>query len=180
MSVASTSQRYYSKAQKIAGNVIWSDRDILQLPFYSDGQVSGGTQFAAFQVPGRDLYLHGYSVALKIPNSNRSTSFTVNLLNGIGQSMTTTQPDPTVICVSGVNNFAQRSFAPFIPLPSGSYWQANITVPVTSVNQVGSGITLTYMFSYSNGPLVNSQSVFALPGEGIGFWTLAQNFVVSS
>lgn len=180
MSLPTVNSRYYSKAQRIAGAIIWNDLDIIQVPFFLNGQLTN-TTFAAFQVPGRDMYLQGYMLTLQQGNTTSSVSFSVNLLNGAGQSMAGTQyPDPTLLVFTGVQASAQINFSPYVALPSGSFWQANVVVPAASAGLTGSGLTLTYYFSYASSPLINPQAVYSLQGQGIGFWTIGQNFSIST
>lgn len=171
--------RYYSKTQRVAGAITWTDQDIMQVPFFLRGQLTS-TNFAAFKVPGRDMYLQGYTLTLQQQNP-AGASFSVNLLNGNGQPMAGgAVPDPTLLQVNGLQVSSNVQFAPFIPLPSGSYWMAAVAVPQASTGLTGSDLTLTYYFSYSNSPLINAQSIYAVAGEGIGFWTVGQNFIVAT
>ena len=127
------------------------------------------------------MWLQGYSITLQQQNSP-GAAFSVNLLNGAGlPAVVNVAPDPTLVTVASLQTISSVQFSPFIGLPSGSYWQANIVVPTASVGLTGSGMTLTYIFSYANSPVTNSQATYALSGEGIGYMQVgASDFIVST
>ena len=169
-----SADRQYSKLKGIGGHVVWTDREVAQVPFYYEGVAVDQREWAIIKVVGRDYLLRGMRLDTRVQTSRNTIDLTVDLVTGNNIVV----PDTTVTLV-GTAPFAERTFSPAIEMPAGSYWKARIGYNDSLVEFAPEGLTLTYILSYANGAVTNDIASFELIESGIGFWVIGDDFVVS-
>lgn len=170
----------FSKSKRIANHVVWTGKEVMPVAFYRDGTLENDTEVGMLKVVGRDVFCHGYRVDLKIPIHKQENSLKIQMFVPAQRPGDFDVAVPgTDLTMEGVHYFGEKSFSPNIPLPKGSYWKMKAIVAPGQDHKVGAGITITYFISYANGPLTNRMAAFTLNAEGIGFWALGDDFVVT-
>ena len=161
----------FSKTKGIAGNVTWTDQDIIPVSFYHASYVSLGDTFGTLEIAGRDMFLQGYRIDVQNPSTDLDSSVQFDLVNGDG-----TVVPLTTSTLTGIQAHLTNPTQPPIGLPSGSYWHTKVTGLTGSQ---GLGFTLTYLLSYANSPVQNAYAVYKLGQSGIGYWRVGFDFTVT-
>jgi len=166
--------RQYSKLKGIGGHVVWTDREVAQIPFYYEGMAADQREWAIIKIVGRDVLLRGMRLDTRVQTSRNTVNLSVDLATGDNVIV----PGTTTTLI-GTAPYAERTFSPAIQMPAGSYWKARIAFNDSLIEFAPEGLTLTYQMSYANGPVTNEIASFTLVESGIGFWTIGDDFVVS-
>lgn len=167
-------RRLASKLKNIAGHVVWTDKEVFQVPFHLEGTAFDQAEWAVIKIVGRDVLLRGMRLDTRVQTTSNQVNTTVDLVTG-GNVIV---PASTMTLV-GTAPFAELDLSPNIQMPSGSYWKARLGFNESFQAFAPQGLTLTYIMSYANGPVVNPLASFDLLADGIGFWEIGENFVVS-
>jgi len=170
----SSHNKQYSKLKGIGGHVVWTDREVMQVPFYYEGMAVNEREFAVVKIAGRDVLLRSMLLETRVPISRNSINLTIDLYTGENDLVA-----GSTLTLAGSAPFAEVNFGPAIAMPAGSFWKARINFNDSFAEFAPEGLTLTYRFSYANGPVTNSQAAFTLVETGIGFWVIGDDFVVS-
>lgn len=169
-----SADRQYSKLKGIGGHVVWTDKEVAQCPFYYEGVAVDQREWAIIKIVGRDVLLRGVRLDARVQTSRNTVDLSVDLVTG--ENLIVAGTTTTLV---GTSPFAERTFSPAIQMPAGSYWKTRISFNDSMIEFAPEGLTLTYIMSYSNGPVTNAQAAFTLIESGIGFWTIGDDFVVS-
>src|SRR5882672_10042554 len=141
-----SADRQYSKLKGIGGHVVWTDREVQQVPFYYEGVAVDQREWGIIKVAGRDLLLRGIRLDTRVQTSRNTVDLTIDLVTGENIVV----PDTTVTLV-GTAPFAERTYSPAINMPAGSYWKTRISFNDSLVEFAPEGLTVTYIMSYANG-----------------------------
>ncbi len=166
--------KQYSKLKAIGGHVVWTDKEVFQVPFYLEGTAYDQAEWAVIKVSGRDVLLRGVRLDVRVQTTSNQVNTTVDLVTGAGEIV-----PATTLTLAGTKPFAELDLSPNVQMPAGSYWKARIGFNESFAAFAPQGLTLTYIMSYANGPVVNPIASFELLEEGIGFWAIGDDFVVS-
>ena len=170
----SNHNKQYSKLKGIGGHVVWTDREVMQVPLYYEGVAVNEREFAIIKIAGRDVLLRSMLLEARVPISRNSVSLTLDLYTGENSLVV-----GSTITLPGSAPFSEVTFGPAIAMPAGSFWKAHINFNDSFADFAPEGLTLTYRFSYANGPVTNAQAAFTLVESGVGFWTIGDDFIVT-
>jgi hypothetical protein len=166
--------KQYSKLKAVGGHVVWTDKEIFQVPFYFEGTAFDQAEWAVIKVVGRDVLLRGIRLDVRVQTTSNQVNTTVDLVTGSNVIV-----PATTLTLAGTEPFAELELSPNVQMPSGTYWKARIGFNESFQSFAPQGLTLTYIMSYANGPVVNPLASFDLLNDGIGFWEIGNDFVVS-
>lgn len=169
----SDAARKYSKLKAIAGHVVWTDQETWQQALPFEGCVYDGAQFGVFKVVGRDLLLRGIRVDARVPSNSANVNTRIQFLTGANVEV----PD-VYVNLPGVSTFGEITDLN-VKLPSGSYWKAQCVFDPAFQAFAPQSLVITYEFSYANGIISNALAAYDLAEQGIGYWIIGDDFVVS-
>lgn len=168
-------QRKYSKTKAVANHVVWTEKEILQVPFKLEGLVFDKAEGGLFRAVGRDIICAGYRVSFQYPASSRFVNVTIDLQTGDG-----TVISGTTLKLNGVNGGGEKNFSPGLVMPVNSTWKFRVLVSGETAEQFyPQGLTFTYLLRYSNGPAVVNSYANVFNQSGIGFQQVGRDLVVN-
>lgn len=165
-------ERRYSKGLAVANHVIFTANEVMQAPYVLQGQLFDEATLGTLRIRGREVQCIGFRLDVQVPARASHVQFGVTLYTGDGTAV------GERLVVSGQSTGEEKIFALPVAMPSGSIWQAKVDLVAGETVELPEGCTLTYLLRYANGPSFSDTWSNHLPGSGVGYWGLGQDFVI--
>jgi hypothetical protein len=159
--------RLYSKAVAVGNHVVWTDREVLPVPFLLPGPMVDGAEFGIYHVPGNGQYCIGYRADFQRPAGASTILCSVGLYNGDDELY-----PGSVLNLNGTTAGADKRIYPAVPMPPSSYWKLKVSLdvpPEVDDDYIPEDLTVTLFLRFSNGPVPNTFGVDHLSQRGVGF-----------
>lgn len=165
-------ERRYSKSLAVANHVVWTQNEVIPVPYSCEGLVTDGNAFGFLRILGREVQCMGFRVDFRVP----ATSNDVQIALGIYTANDVLQGSRLVL--NGVTQGGDNLFSPIIAMPSSSLWKFKIEVNAGADDDLPQGITATYLLRYANGPSNSTEWTANLPSSGVGYWSIGDTFEI--
>lgn len=168
-------ERKYSKAKAAGNHVVWTEREVVPVPFRLNGLLVDGQEFGVFRVTGSDMYCHGMRADFDVPSGDSAIECNVGLYTAGGVLVPNGR-----LYLNGVTLGGDKVINPPTPMPSGSLWK--LRVEIQSPDEVDTyfpqGLTVTYLLRYATGRVLTNLFVTTDPQGGVGFDVIDGGFEV--
>ncbi len=165
--------RALTKSVAVANRTMFTRNETVPVPFTLDALPADNMLMGFLRVRSRAMWLAGISVFFRTPPGSRHSQIEFSFQAGNGASVAAAS-----MTVRGVKLGQELSVLPNYPLPVGSIWQTRINLG-GDTDYLPSGIELVYHLRFAQGAGITPDNYSnALIAQGIGFWTIEENFVV--
>lgn len=144
-------ERTYSKAKAVGNHVVWTNQEIIPVPFKLDGVIPDGAEFGIYRQFGRAAFCVGYHAEFNVPAKDRRVRITVNLCTIAGVVVPGSQLILGEQALGGDKIFSQP-----VAMPTNSAWKFIVQAATPSDYVLPEGLTVTYLLRYANGAVTNA------------------------
>ena len=166
-------EKGYSKAKAAANRVTWTDLEVMSIPFLFPGTLVDGSEGGVLRMSGREMVLVGLRAFYRTPPGDAAAQVTVSVRQGDGTLVANSS-----LVLRGIVPGGELAIVPNIPMPANSIWKARININAGDPLYYASGLDVTYLVRFSNGPLSSDHFSTTLSVSGVGYWTIGGTFVV--
>lgn len=158
------SKRLYSKSVANGNRVVWTNRELLSVPFTLDGLLYNEAEWGMFRVTGRDMYCAGFRVDFRVPSSTAHLRCRVGLY-----SANDVQVAGGVVVLDGITMGGEVELDH--PLPAGSTWKFKLFIESDEPDQTyfPQGVTATYWLRFAHGTIGRRPQYQDWVPTGVGF-----------